>query len=74
MGKVIHKLFKAVVKELNNELPNLGESGSEVSQFITEPSNLSEVAILPEDGQKVLVKSKFEIDQKFNQILYLSHG
>ena len=74
MGKVIHKLFKSVVKELNNELPNLGESGSEVSQFITEPSNLSEVAILPEDGQKVLVKSKFEIDQKFNQILYLSHG
>ena len=30
MGTVLHKLFKAVVNELNNELPHLGESGSEV--------------------------------------------
>ena len=35
MGKVLHKLFKAVVNELNNEFHNLGESVPEVSHFIT---------------------------------------
>ena len=43
MGKVIHKIFKDVVNELKNAFPNLGESGSEVSQFITEPRNFAEV-------------------------------
>ena len=43
MGKVLHKLFKDVVNELRNAFPNLGESGSEVSQFITEPRNFAEV-------------------------------
>ena len=37
MGKVLHKVFKAVVKSLKNSLPNLGESVSEVSHFIPEP-------------------------------------
>ena len=43
MGKVLHKLFKDVVNELRHAFPNLGESGSEVSQFITEPRNFAEV-------------------------------
>ena len=34
MGKGLHKLFKAVVNELNNALLHLGESSSEVSHFI----------------------------------------
>ena len=34
MGKGLHKLFKAVLNELNNVYNNLGESGSEVSHFI----------------------------------------
>ena len=39
MGKGLHKFFKAVVNELKNVLPTLGESGSEVSHFIPEPRN-----------------------------------
>ena len=31
----LHKVFKAVVNELKNVLNDLGESGSEVSHFIT---------------------------------------
>ena len=41
MVKGSQKFFKDVVNELNNVLPNLGESGSEVSHFITEPRNFS---------------------------------
>ena len=41
MNKGIHKLYKVVVNELNNLLPALGESVSEVSQFIPEPRNLA---------------------------------
>ena len=39
MGKGLHKFFKAVVNELKDALPNLVESGSEVSYFISEPRN-----------------------------------
>ena len=31
MGKGLHKVFKTVVKEISQDLPTLGESGSEVS-------------------------------------------
>ena len=34
MGKVLHKLFKTVVKYILQDLPPLGETGSEVSHFI----------------------------------------
>ena len=34
MGKGLHKVFKIVVKEISKDLV-LGESGSEVSHFIT---------------------------------------
>ena len=43
MGKVLHKVFKTVVKDILQEFPTLGESGSEVSRFIPEPGNVSEV-------------------------------
>ena len=39
MGKGSHKLFKTVVKDISQELPPLGESGSEVSHLIPEPRN-----------------------------------
>ena len=39
MGKGLHKVFKAVVNELSQALPILGESGSEVYYFILEPRN-----------------------------------
>ena len=35
MSKRLHKFFKSVVNELNNVLTTLGESGSEMSHFIT---------------------------------------
>ena len=47
MGKVLHKLFKAVVNGISQALPILGEPGSEDSYFITEPRNFSEVTRLP---------------------------
>ena len=43
MGKVLHKVFKTVVKEISQDLPTLGESGSEVSHFIPEIRIFSEV-------------------------------
>ena len=67
MGKVLHKVFKAVVNKLNNALPYLVELGSEVSHFIPEPSKFSEVTGLPEDVKIGLDGSNFERDQKCNQ-------
>ena len=43
MGKGLHKVFSTVVKEISQELTPLGESGSEVSHFIPELRNFSEV-------------------------------
>ena len=51
-GEVLYKVFKYVV----NELRKSGESGSEVSQFIPEPSNFSEVSRLPADVKKECLK------------------
>ena len=48
VGKFLHKVFKTVVKDILQELTALGESGSEVSQFIPEPRNFAEVKQLPE--------------------------
>ena len=56
MGKGLHKVFKAVVNELKNEFPTLGESGSEVSQFIPEPSNFAEITRLPADVKNAWLK------------------
>ena len=43
MGKGLHKVFKAVVKELSEALTVLGESGSKISYFIPEPRNFVKV-------------------------------
>ena len=72
--KGLHKVFKAVVNELNNMLPTLRYLGSEISHFIPEPSNSSEVIRLPADVKKNLVESNYEIDQKFNQQSDLCNG
>ena len=34
MGKVLHKVFKTIVIHILQDLPPLGESGSEISHFI----------------------------------------
>ena len=56
MGKVLHKVFKAVVNEISQALSILGESGSEVSYFIPEPRNFAEVTRLLEDIKKPWLK------------------
>ena len=57
MVKGLYKLFKSVVNELKNALPNFEESGSEVSHFILEPSNFAEVARLPANVKKAWLKT-----------------
>ena len=74
IGEILHKVFKAVVNEINNALPTLVESGSEVSHFITEPRYFSEVFRLTVDFKKGLVGSNFERDQKNYQQSDLSNG
>ena len=57
MGKGLHKVFKTVVKEILQDLPTLGESGSEVSYFIPDPRNVSEVTSLSQDINKTWLKA-----------------
>ena len=59
MEKGLHNVFMDVLNELNNSFPDLGESVSEVSHFILEPSNFAEVTILPTDV-KILVERNFQ--------------
>ena len=49
MGKGSHKVFKTVVRDILQDLPHLGESGSEVSHFIPEPINFAEVTKFSDD-------------------------
>ena len=43
MGKVLLKVIKTFVIEISQDLPNLSESGPEISYFIPEPINFAEV-------------------------------
>ena len=52
MGKVLHKVFSTIVKEILQELATLVESGSEVSHFIPEPRNFAEVTTFSENIRK----------------------
>ena len=64
MGKVFHKVFKAVVKEISQDLPPLGESSSEFSHFIQEPRNFSEVKKISDDIKKPWIGGKVEVEGK----------
>ena len=57
MVKGLHKVFSTIVKEISQELATLGESGSEVSHFITEPRNFAEVKKLSENIRKPCLKA-----------------
>ena len=57
MGKGLHKIFSTIVKEILQELTNLGESGSEVSHFIPEPRNFAEVKKIVRKYQKTFIES-----------------
>ena len=52
MGKDSYKVFKTFVKDILQDLPIFGESGSEVSYFIPEPRNFSEVTRFSDDIKK----------------------
>ena len=62
MGKGLNKVFKTFVEDILQELPPLGESGSEVSHFIPEPRNFAEVKKFPDDIKKTLAKGNSEGD------------
>ena len=64
MGNGVYKVFKAVVNYILQALQILGESGSEASQFITEPRNFSEVTRLSEDTKKPWLKETLEDTKK----------
>ena len=57
MNKFLHKVFKTVVKKIFQELTPLGEFGSEVSHFIPEPRNFSEVTKLSDNIKKPWLKA-----------------
>ena len=57
MGKVLHKVSQTVVKEISKHLPTLGESGSEISYFVTEPINFAEVTRFSDDIKKPWLKA-----------------
>ena len=72
MGKVLHKVFGTVVKEILQELTPLGESGSEVSHFIPEPRNFAEVKKLPENIKEPWLKAtQKEIKNLINDQTFL---
>ena len=57
MRKVLHKIFRDVLNELNHLLPNLGESGSGLSHFIPGHSDFSEVVRLSAGVKKAWLKA-----------------
>ena len=56
MGKGLQKAFRAVVNEISQALPILGESVSEVFYFIPETRNFAEVIRLSEEIKKLWLK------------------
>ena len=57
MGKGLQRVFSTIVKEISQEFTNFGESVSEVSYFIPEPRNFSEVKKLSENIRKPWLKA-----------------
>ena len=57
MIKGLNKVFEAIVNKLNNESPNLRESGSAVSHSSPEPRHFSPVTRLPAHVKKATLKA-----------------
>ena len=57
MGKDLHKLFSTVANLILQKLTALGESDSEVSHFIPEPRNFSEMTKLSKNIKKPWLKA-----------------
>ena len=72
MGKGFHKVFQTVVKDIWQDLPPLGESGSEVSHFIPKPRSSAEVTKLSDDLKKPWLKAtEKEIKSLMNNQTFL---
>ena len=71
-GKVLQKVFKTVVKDISQDLPPLGQSGSEVFYIIPEPRNFSEVTKFSDDIKKPWLKAtQNEIKNLINNHTFL---
>ena len=57
MGKGLHRVSSTIVSEISQEITNFRESASEVSHFIPEPRNFSEVTKLAENIRKPWLKA-----------------
>ena len=57
IGKVLHKVFKTVVKDILQDFSPLGESGSKVSYFVPEPRNFAEVTKFSDYINKTWLKA-----------------
>ena len=67
VGRGLYKVFKAVVKELSEAFPILGESGSEVTYFFPKPTNFAELTRLSEGINKPWLKANMkDINNLFN--------
>ena len=72
MGKISQKVLKTVVKDILQELPPLGESGSEVYHLIPEPRKFSEVTKMLDDIKKPWLKVNMkEIKNLINNQTFL---
>ena len=57
MGKGLHKVFKTAAKEISQDFPSLGETGSEFSYFIPEPRKFAEITKFPDGIKKPWLKA-----------------
>ena len=72
MGKSLHRVLKDVVKEISQVLPILGESGLEVSYFIPDPRNFSDLNRFSYDIKKPWLKANLkEIKNLINNQTFL---
>ena len=72
MVKGLHKVFKTIIKYILQDLPPLGESGSEVSHLIWEHRNFAKVTKLSDEINKTWSKAtQKEIKNLINNKTFL---
>ena len=72
MGKGLQKVFKASVNEISQVLPIFGETRLEVSYFIPDNRNFSEVTRLSDDIKKPWLKETLkDIENIINNQTFL---
>ena len=66
MGTGLHKVFNIIVKDISQDLPPLGKSGSQFSHLIPEPGNVSEVPKFSDDINKPWLKATMKLIKNLN--------